>query len=110
MVTILIIGIVLAMSLWVFKLYWKDICDWCARTVKLAAHVVGGVITFVVSGGKVIAYLYRRLKDGNIQKQQIPAPRNLNPDEVPEDVRVALMQKKEVLVNDDVTRPVNING
>lgn len=110
MVTILIIGVVLAAALWVFKIYWKDICEWCAKTVRLALDVVSGAISFVLSAGKVIAYLYRRLRDDTFQRQQIPAPRNLTIEEVPVDVRNALLQKKEVLVNDDVTQPVNINA
>lgn len=108
MVTILIVGAILAMSLWVFKLYWRDICEWCARTVRLASNVVKGVITFVKSGSKVVAYLYRRMRDGGIEKQPIPVPRPVTPEEVPDDVRKALFDGSEVLVNDDVSRPVNI--
>ncbi len=108
MVTILIVGAILAMSLWVFKLYWRDICDWCANTIRLAADVLKGVITFVKSGSQVIAYLYRRMRDGGIEKQPIPAPKPVTPDQVPEDVRKALFDGKEVLVNNDVSRPVNI--
>ena len=108
MVTILIVGAILAMSLWVFKLYWRDICEWSARTVRLASDVVKGVITFVKSGSKVVAYLYRRMRDGGIEKQPIPAPKPVTPEEVPDDVRNALFGGNEVLVNDDVSRPVNI--
>lgn len=108
MVTILIVGALLAMSLWVFKLYWKDICDWCAKTVRLASNVVKGVITFVKSGSEVVAYLYRRMRDGSIEKQPIPAPKKVKPEQVPEDVRNALFGGNEVLVNDDVSRPVTI--
>lgn len=108
MVTILIVGVILAMSLWVFKLYWRDICNWCANTVRLASNVLKGVITFVKSGSQVIAYLYRRMRDGSIEKQPIPAPKKITPGEAPEDVRNALFGGKEVLVNDDVSRPVNI--
>lgn len=108
MVTILIVGALLAMSLWVFKLYWKDICDWCAKTVRLASNVVKGVITFVKSGSEVVAYLYRRMRDKSIEKQPIPAPKKVKPEQVPEDVRNALFGGNEVLVNDDVSRPVTI--
>ena len=108
MVTILIVGAILAMSLWVFKLYWRDICDWCARIVRAASNVIKGVISFVKSGSNVIAYLYRRMRDGGIEKQPIPAPRPIQPSEVPEDVRIALFGGSEVLVNDDVSRPVQI--
>lgn len=108
MVTILIVGAILAMSLWVFKLYWRDICNWCANAIRLAANVLKGVISFVISGSKVIAYLYRRMRDGRIEKQRIPSPVTLEPDQVPEDVRNALFAGNEVLVNDDVSRPVNI--
>lgn len=108
MVTILIVGALLAMSLWVFKLYWQDICNWCAATVRLASNVMKGVITFVKSAYQVIAYLYRRMKDGSIEKQEIPAPKPVTPDQVPEDVKRALFGGNEVLVNDDVTRPVVI--
>lgn len=108
MVTILIVGAILAMSLWVFKLYWRDICNWCANTVRLASNVLKGVITFVKSGSQVIAYLYRRMRDGSIEKQPIPAPQPVTPDQVPENVRNALFGGKEVLVNDDVSRPVHI--
>lgn len=108
MVTILIVGAILAMSLWVFKLYWRDICDWCAKTVRIASDVVKGVISFVKSGSNVIAYLYRRMRDGGIEKQPIPAPKPISPEEVPEDVRKALFEGNEVLVNDDVSRPVKI--
>lgn len=108
MVTILIVGAILAMSLWVFKLYWRDICNWCANTVRLAANVLKGVITFVKSGSQVIAYLYRRMRDGSIDKQRIPAPQDVTDTEVPKEVRDALFGGKEVLVNDDVSRPVNI--
>lgn len=108
MVTILIVGALLAMSLWVFKLYWKDICDWCAKTVRLASNVVKGVITFVKSGYEVVAYLYRRMRDGSIEKQPIPAPKKMKPIQVPGDVRNALFGGNEVLVNDDVSRPVTI--
>ena len=108
MVTILIVGAILAMSLWVFKLYWRDICDWCAATVRFAANVLKGVITFVKSGSQVIAYLYRRMRDGGIEKQQIPAPKSVTPDQVPKGVREALFAGSEVLVNDDVSRPVQI--
>ena len=108
MVTILIVGAILAMSLWVFKLYWRGICNWCADAIRLAANVLKGVITFVISGSKVIAYLYRSMRDGRIEKQPIPSPVTLEPDQVPEDVRKALFAGNEVLVNDDVSRPVNI--
>lgn len=108
MITILIIGAILAMSLWVFKLYWRDICNWCANTIRLAANVLKGVITFVKSGSQVIAYLYRRMRDGGIERQPIPEPRRITPGEVPEDVRKALFSGNEVLVNDDVSRPVKI--
>ena len=108
MVTILIVGVTLAMALWVFKLYWRDICDWCAATIRFAANVLKGVITFVKSGSQVIAYLYRRMRDGGIEKQQIPAPKQVTLDQVPEDVRRALFAGSEVLVNDDVSRPVQI--
>lgn len=108
MVTILIVGAILAMSLWVFKLYWRDICDWCAATIRLAVNVLKGVITFVKAGSQVIAYLYRRMRDGGIEKQQIPAPKTVTPEQVPEDVRRALFAGNEVLVNDDVSRPVQI--
>lgn len=108
MVTILIVGAILAMSLWVFKLYWRDICNWCANTVRLAANVLKGVITFVKSGSQVIAYLYRRMRDGSIDKQRIPAPQNVTDTVLPKAVQDALFGGKEVLVNDDVSRPVNI--
>ena len=108
MVTILIVGAILAMSLWVFKLYWRDICDWCAKAIRLASNVVKGVITFVKSGANVIAYLYRRMRSGGVEKMPIPAPKSIKPDEVPEDVRIALFGGREVLVNDDVSRPVQI--
>lgn len=108
MVTILIVGAILAMSLWVFKLYWRDICDWCAKIVRVASNVIKGVITFVKSGSNVIAYLYRRMRDGGIEKQPIPTPKPIKPSEVPEDVRIALFGGSEVLVNDDVSRPVQI--
>ena len=108
MVTILIVGAILAMSLWVFKLYWRDICNWCANTVRLASDVLKGVITFVKSGSQVIAYLYRRMRDGSIEKQPIPAPQRIKPDQAPKDVQDALFGGKEVLVNDDVSRPVII--
>ncbi len=108
MVTILIIGLVLAASLWVFKLYWKDICDWCAKTVRMANNVVKGVISFVKEGANVVAYLYRRMRDGGIEKQPIPVPNRIKPEQCPEDVKNALFNNQEVLVNDDVSRPVNI--
>lgn len=108
MVIILIVEAILAMALWVFKLYWRDICDWCARTVRLAANVLKGVITFVKSGVKVVAYLYRRLRNGSVVKQQIPAPKQITPEECPDPVRNALFGGDEVLVNDDVSRPVHI--
>lgn len=108
MVIILIVGALLAASLWVFKLYWKDICDWCAKTVRLASNVVKGVISFVKSGSEVVAYLYRRMRDGSIEKQPIPAPKKVKLEQVPEDVRKALFGGNEVLVNDDVSRPVTI--
>ena len=76
MVTILIVGAILAMSLWVFKLYWRDICDWCAKAIRLASNVVKGVITFVKSGANVIAYLYRRMRSGGVEKMPIPAHPN----------------------------------
>jgi hypothetical protein len=108
MITILITGVILAMSLWVFKLYWRDICDWCAKTVRLTYNAIKGVITFVKSGSKVIAYLYRRMRDGGIDRVPIPAPTPVNLSELPDDVRKALEKDKEVLVNDDVSRPINI--
>lgn len=108
MVTILIIGLILTAALWVFKLYWKDICDWCAKTVRMANNVIKGVITFVREGVNVIAYLYRRMRDGGIEKQLIPAPKRITPGQCPTDVRDALFKDQEVLVNDDVSRPVNI--
>ena len=108
MVTILIVGAILAMSLWLFKVYWRDICEWCAKIIRLSTDVLKGVITFVKSGSQVIAYLYRRMRDGGIEKQPIPAPKPVKLDQVPEDVRKALFDGKEVLVNDDVSRPVKI--
>ena len=109
MVTILIVGAILAMTLWVFKLYWKDICNWCAKIVTLAVNVLRGVITFVRSGSKVIAYLYRRLIDGTVDRQPIPAPQPITIQVCPQEVQDALFADKEVLVNDDVTRQVYIN-
>lgn len=50
MVTILITAAMVAVALWVFKLYWREICDWCARAVRAASNVIKGVITFVKSG------------------------------------------------------------
>lgn len=108
MVTILIVGSILVMSLLVFKLYWRDICDWCAKTVRVASNVIKGVITFVKSGANVIAYLYRRMRGGGIEKLPIPSPKPIKLDEVPKDVRIALFGGSEVLVNDDVSKPVQI--
>ena len=108
MVTVLIVGALLAAALWVFKLYWRDICEWCAKTVRLASNVIKGVITFVKEGANVIAYLYRRLRNGDVEKYEIPAPQRLKPDQCPDVVQKALFAGNEVLVNDDVSRPVNI--
>lgn len=108
MVTILIIGVILTAALWVFKLYWKDICDWCAKAVRMASNVIKGVITFFKEGANVVAYLYKRMRDGGIDKQPIPAPKRITPGQCPKDVRDALFNNQEVLVNDDVSRPVNI--
>ena len=108
MVTILITAAMIAVALWVFKLYWRDICDWCANAVRLASNVVKGVITFVKSGANVISYLYRRMRDGGIEKQPIPAPKAIKPEDCPKDVVEALFSGNEVLVNDDVSRPVSI--
>mgnify|MGYP005611715603 FL=1 len=108
MVTVLIVGALLAAALWVFKLYWRDICEWCAKTVRLASNVIKGVITFVKEGANVIAYLYRRLRNGEVEVSEIPAPQKIKPEQCPKEVKEALFGGKEVLVNEDVSRPVNI--
>lgn len=108
MVTILITAAMVAVALWVFKLYWRDICDWSARAVRIASNVIKGVISFVKSGANVVSYLYRRMRDGGIEKQPIPAPTPIRPEDCPSDVVAALFNGDEVLVNDDVSRPVNI--
>jgi hypothetical protein len=108
--TTLIDGAILAKSPWVFRLYWRYICDWCAKTVRLTHNAIKGVITFVKSGSKVIAYLYRRMRDGGIDRLPIPAPTPISLDELPDDIRKALEDQKEVLVNDDVSRPIKFKA
>lgn len=108
MVTILITAAMVAAALWVFRLYWRDICNWCANAVRTASNVIKGVITFVKSGANVVSYLYRRMRNGGIEKLSIPTPTPIKPEDCPSDVVAALFNGDEVVVNDDVSRPVNI--
>lgn len=48
------------------------------------------------------------MRDGGIEKQPIPAPKPIKPEDCPSDVVAALFNGDEVLVNDDVSIPVNI--
>lgn len=106
--TIILIGsAMLFLCGMVFKVYWKEICAWCLNMVIHLLDILKGVITFVLNAGRLVAYLYRRHKDNSIDKSVIPVTVP-DPHTLPQPVQEALFRNEEVLVNDDVTRPVNI--
>lgn len=104
MVTVLITAGILMLALFVFKYYWKDIVNWCKKAIRLASDVIKGVITFTKKAGKVVSYLYRRLKNGKITRATVTTVEEITSDELPKEVAEALGISDEVLVCNDVER------
>lgn len=85
----------------IFRMYWKDICHWSKNRIN--NNVVKGVIVFELQDSIVYAYLYTRMKDGSIIKEEIPVVKKIEIVNCPLDIQFALLSTKEIIVNEDAS-------
>lgn len=92
---------ILAICAWVFKFFWKAILKFCFYLLEKSEEVVTKIITATKRAGKAVMYIYRRYRDGrinrvNVNENIIEEP--VDVDMLPEGLQEELGIHEEVIV------------
>ena len=94
MVEILITSAIIAIASYIFVNYWDRILSWCVHKLL---NIVGNVIVFAKSAGRVLSYVFKRKFSGWEVVDEAPIE-SIPIDECPIDVRRALNRNNAVVV------------
>lgn len=97
MITIIVTATLLGLAAWLFKEFWNEIIEFFEACID-AIIGINSIMTFIKRGTRVVAKIYTRLFNGKVQINQPPSEVHI--DDVPIEIRGALVQEREVIVHE----------